>query len=192
MEARRRTQIQLLEQAFHLRVPLAKVRVRNIGDVKDQARFFQLFQRGAEGDAKVRGQVTNKADRIGQQDGLPRPQRHSPDGGVQGGKHLVRGANLRACEGVKEGGFPRVRVSHQSDQLPPAGLAKLPVQAPPGPNLFNRAAQPLYAGPNSPPVHFQLLLARSPGSNAAAQPGKDRTAADQSRQQIRELGQLHL
>ena len=48
------------------------------------------------------------------------------------------------------------------------------------------------AGPDSPPVGLELGFAGTPRADAAAEPRKRRPGADQTRQQIFELGELHL
>ena len=74
-------------------------------------------------------QVSDKADGVGEEDGLASRERKAPGGWVEGSEKLVLGKNARSGEGVKEARFPDVRVAddrarRRRDALAPLTLGR--------------------------------------------------------------------
>ena len=59
-------------------------------------------------------------------------------------------------------------------------------------HAFDSLAQLADSGAQSPPIEFELLLAGSPGADPAPEPGKQRPASPEARQQIIELRKFDL
>ena len=57
-------------------------------------------------------EITNKADRVGDQDLHTTPQRPGVDPSGQGGKQHVGGKRATVSESIEERAFPRVGVTH--------------------------------------------------------------------------------
>jgi hypothetical protein len=137
-------------------------------------------------------QIANEANGIGKQDPAIRGEPHGADRRIERGEHLRGNQHVRAAERVEESRLSGVGVSDQCDRPEGDGLARIAAQSALPPQRFNRSPDALHALTNAAAVGFELLLAGTSGTDAAAQTRKLRTRPRQSRQQVIQLRQFHL
>ena len=75
----------------------------------------QLLERRLEGLDKMRGQLADKADGIGEQHLLRLVDAEAPGRGIEGVKQAVVRGDVRAGKAVEQRGFARVRIPHKGD-----------------------------------------------------------------------------
>ncbi len=138
------------------------------------------------------GQLLDEAHRVHDHDLSAAPEKHAPHQGIEGHEELIRHPRPAAGEGVEQRRLAGVRVPHQSHHrhlAPPAGLAS---GEPLAPHVLDVPSHHQDALPDPAPVGLQLRLTGAPRPDPAAQPREKDPPSRQPRQEVLELGQLHL
>ena len=172
--------------------PLA-VGGEGVDDVQQQRRVGELLERGAEGGDEVRGEVADEPDGVGDDDLALAREAQPARRGVEGREHLVGDVRLGAGQRPQQGALARVRIADDGQD----GDGAAPPPLPPVPalrrELLQFAFEPGQALAGAAAVDFELRLARPPPPDAAGEPRqRDLGPLREPRQQVLELGQLHL
>ncbi len=160
--------------------------------VNEHVRLRQLLQRGLEGGHELVGELLDEAHRVGQHEGGVRRDGHEARGRVERDEELVVGRQRGARQAVQQGGLAGVGVAHEGDHGNAARPAPVAEQPPVHAHAPQLRADLADAVADDAPVRLDLLLARAARPDAAPQSLEVLPLADQTRQQIGELGQLHL
>ena len=163
-----------------------------VGHDDQQIRQRGLLQRGTERvDERVR-QLADEADRVHEQE-LPALRRaHAARDGIERREELVLGHDARLGQPVEQRGLAGVRIAHQRHDGHGVALAPRAPDRALRAQVVDLAAQVGHALADAPPVHLQARLARAARADAAAQAGHGQAVADQARQLVVHLRQLHL
>ena len=118
------------------------------------------MQGGFKGIDQAVRQITNEAHRVRQRHRAPRAffvaQIQLTRGGIQGGKQLVRGIGACFDQGVEQGGFACVGVTHQGNGESVAAVALSPLRGTLTFDLFQPIACALDGFANHASVQFDL------------------------------------
>ena len=163
-----------------------------VGNNHQHVRQGRFLQRGAEGADQRMGQLADKADGVRQQILCVLGRRHPAGHRVQRGKQLVLHIDVGPGQGVQQGGLAGVGIAHQRHY---GNLVAFPALPPDAALLFQLVQPPsqlCHPFPDTPPVHFQLAFAGTPGTDTAGQPAQGQSLSDQPGGAILQLGQFHL
>ena len=192
MQAQAIVHAQSLQDFFDLGILFGMVGIRYIRNEQDQSGLLHFFQCGAKCSDQSWGKIANETYRIGKQDAPVRWQTHGTHGRIERREHFGRDEHTGAAQGVKQRGFPGIRVSHQRDRAERHRLARLPPQRALLPNRFYRFSNFTNAVTDAPTVGFDFLLAGSARADAAGLPGKFLCASGEPRQHVIELCEFDL
>ena len=138
------------------------------------------------------GELSDKPDRIGQQDFLPAIKLQQPGNRIQRREQLVLRQNPRACQGIQKSRLPGIRVADNRRNRC-GSLASVPAEQLPVPSDILQLSSQLGDPPlNEPSVSLQLLFSRSPGPDAASESGQLRPDPGQPRHTVLQLRHFHL
>jgi hypothetical protein len=160
--------------------------------VQYEVRIRDFLERGAKRRHEGVRQPVDEPDGIGHEQLAVVRQPDLAHERIEGHEQGIGRLGVGARQRIEQRRLSGVRVANQRNGrhgrlLPP--LAKLPA---PLPHLLDGLADRVNARANPAAVGFELRFARSPGADAAAQPRQRRAGPDEARQQIFQLGQLHL
>jgi len=103
--------MKLTQNAFHGLNLFFESGVGNVDDVKEDVRFLKLAQGRLEGGQQVLGQVSDEADRVGDDRlGIPR-KAQAGTFGIEGGKEKVLRQNAAFRQRIQERRFARIGVA---------------------------------------------------------------------------------
>ena len=184
--------VELRQHRLHLRPLLLQHRTRRIAHMQQQLRTLHLFQRRAKAAHQRMRKVAHESHRIRQQHLTPRRQLQLPQLWIERRKHPLRLQHTRPGQRIKQRRLPRIRISHNGNRRHRHRLAPLPLLPPNPPHALKLRLDVVHANINLAAIGFQLRLARTARSNAAAGLRHTFALTRKPRQLILQLRQLDL
>ena len=157
-------------------VKLIVVWIGDVAHVQDQSSFLHFFERCAKRRQQPFGQIADKSHSIRDEDPAVRGKTQRADRGIKRGKHPRRNQHLRAAQGIEQGGFACVGVTHQRDRAERDGIAGFTAQRPLLANFINADLDFADAVANPAPVGLQFLFARSAHADASGSAARSPSA----------------
>ena len=160
--------------------------------MQDEIGLRHLFERRAKRRDQGVRQPIDEPDRVRHEQLAAVGQAHLTHQGVERHEERVGGLRVGARQHIEERRLARVGVADERNRRHRRLVAPLAQLRAPAPHLLDVFADHVDARPDPAPVGFELGLARSPRPDAAAEARERGAGADQPRQQVFQLRQLHL
>ena len=185
-------QVKFMQESFDHLYLLITIRRGRIHDVHQYVSLVKLVKRRPKGFQEILGQVSNETHGIGQNHVPAGMKPESSLDGIQGFKRLILGRDTAMGQGVQQGGFPGIRITHDRHHRSPLAQAPGALLLPLTTQVLQLAFEVMNTIPHPSQVGLQFGLAGTSGPDAAAQTGERRAGLRQPGQQILELREFHL
>ena len=185
-------ELELAQERLHRLDLVVEAGMARVHHVDQHVGLGQLLQRGLERGHELGRQLADEADRVGQDERGVGRGRHQARGRIERDEELVGREPIGPGQAIEQGGLARVGVAHEGDHRHVRCLAPIAQQAPVHAHPLQLVADLLDAVPDDAPVGLDLHLARPPRADPAAGALQVLPLPHEARQQVGELGQLHL
>src|SRR5680860_1596490 len=173
--------------------------MRGVDHVQQQVGVQRLLERALERLDQLRGQLLHETDRVRHHGASAVGQLQPTSGGVERREQLVGDQGARTGQAVQQRGLARVGVAHEREREHVVAPAVLGPERARALCLLQVVLQPGDPAIQLASVDFELGLtgstgadARAAGHTTAGLPGQGLAPTAQARQQIGQLGKLHL
>src|SRR5262245_56813704 len=163
-----------------------------IHHVHEDVGFGQLLERRFERRYELVGQLLDEADRVGEHERRVRRDRDQASSGVQRHEEPIGGGQRGTGQPIQQRGLAGIRVTHERDDGHAARASAVTEQPPMHAHPPELLADLPDAVPDEPTIRLDLLLTRTASPDTTAQTLEVLPLTDEARQEIGELGELHL